>query len=89
MITRYEIIASKGNRSYLIGYTPRVSRSGLLAVMQRHGPDIIRVIDIKEEDEIRWYTSPRVHAEVAGWFIGFTGRTQKEAQQAGEVEFIK
>ena len=88
MITRYEITACKDDVTYLIGYTPRISRMGLLTVMQSHGPAIIEKLGIGNNDAISFACKPRIHAKMDGWTIGFTGRTQREAQYL-EHEYIK
>ena len=53
MITRYEITARHPDgRTYLVGYTPRKSRRGLLSAMQNVGGPMIEKLDIGEHDEI-------------------------------------
>lgn len=86
--TRYEIVAECGNKRLLIGYSPRVSRCGLLAAMQNVGPAIIQHLAIGDGDTISWHTKPRIHCLTSGWLIGFTGRTQRDAILAGELPFI-
>jgi hypothetical protein len=87
--TRYEITATReGCDTLLIGYTPRVSRIGLLHVMQRQHVELIARLGIGDDDEIAWHTRPRVHATTSGWSIGFTGRTQRDAILSGEFPFI-
>lgn len=76
--TRYEITAMKDGREYLVAYSPRKSRSGLLQAMQGVGNAIIEVCKVTDDHEIKFSCQPRVHATVNGWIIGFTGRTQRE-----------
>lgn len=86
--TRYEIAARHPDgRHYLIGYTVRRSRSGLLAAMRRVGPQTVAKLAIGESDLISWHTKPVIHADVAGWWIGFTGRTQRDARFS-ELQFV-
>lgn len=86
--TRYEIVAThQDGRAYLIGYTPRLSRQGLLTAMQKHGPAIIAKLAIGATDQMDFATKPRVHAKCAGWTIGFTGRTQRDAQTS-QLPFV-
>lgn len=81
-MTRYEIAARHPDgRALLIGYTPRLSRRGLVAAMQRHGEDVIRVLGIGAADEIAFATRPTIHAKTGAWWIGFTGRTQLDARR--------
>lgn len=88
-MTRYEITATaEGKQTFLIGYTPRLSRPGLLDAMRKHGDAIIAKLGIGDADEITWASKPRPHALTSGWKIGFTGRTQNEARTLGEHPFI-
>lgn len=93
MITRYEVTATNGTRTVLVGYTPRISRPGLLAVMQRQGDRLIATCGISDIDPIEFIVAsnchPRIHAHVGKhWIVGFTGRTQREAIQGREHDFI-
>ncbi len=88
MTTRYEVQATKEGVSYAIGYTPRVSRIGLLKLMQSFGAEIIKACEITNQHEMVFATKPRVHATVNGWVIGFTGRTQREAHNSPPVPYI-
>lgn len=88
MITRYEIAAKHPDgRAFLVAYTPRVSRPGLLAAMRQRGEAIVAKLAIGESDIMTWHTKPRVHCECSGWIIGFTGRTQLEARNS-PLEYI-
>lgn len=78
--TRYEITATNGAHTFLVGYTPRLSRPGLLVAMQKHGEQLIALCGIGDQHEIAFRCHPRIHAHVNGWTIGFTGRTQRECQ---------
>lgn len=78
--TRYEVVATKpGHPDVVVGYTARNSRPGLVALLRGRGPEIIDHCAIGDTDLISLRTQPRVHATVAGWVIGFTGRTEREA----------
>lgn len=88
--TRYEVAAkSPTGESFLLGYTPRVSRQGLLIVMQRHGEKIIAALHIGEKDQISFGTQPRPFATVAGWRLEFTGRTQRDAVHTEELPVLQ
>lgn len=88
-ITRYEILARhKDGRSFLIGYTPRLSRSGLLAAMQKQGDAIVAKLKISESETLTFGTKPRPFALTGDWRIAFTGRTQLDAKREGEMPFV-
>ena len=88
-ITRYEILATKpGQPTYLIGYTPRLSKPGLFAAIRAQAPAIIARLGIPENECFGLRRKPRMCATASGWEIGFTGRTQREAQQRGPHPFI-
>lgn len=80
--TRYEVLATKGAEQFIVGFTPRVSRMGLLRVMQGVGDFLIVQCGIGAADEITFGfnhgSKPLAYAEVSGWRIGFTGRTERD-----------
>lgn len=87
--TRYEITATKaGEATLLIGYTPRLSRPGLIDMLRRVGPEVVGRLAIGDKDRIAFGTKPRPWAETAGWRIAFSGRTQREAIINGEHPFV-
>lgn len=86
-MTRYEITARRNGCSVLIGYTPRRSKPGLLAALQKHGPALVAFLRLGDDDQITFHDSPP-HAVVSGWRLGFTGRTQASARQEGELPFL-
>jgi hypothetical protein len=89
-LTRYEIAARHPDgRALLIGYTPRNSRPGLLAAMRRVDTSLIDRLAISDTDSLIWHTKPRPHCVLRDeWTIGFTGRTQVEACNTGELMFV-
>lgn len=91
MITRYEIAAidPHGNRKFLIGYTPRHSRPGLLSAAERVGKHIIAKLSIGEDCRLIYSGHPVKRLDLSnGWTIGFTGRTQLDCRNEGELPFI-
>lgn len=85
--TRYEIEARHpdGTRFY-IGETARLSRIGLLKVMQAQGDAIVAALAIGEDDQIAFGAKPKAYATTSnGWWVGFTGRTSKDAATEGNV----
>lgn len=88
-ISKYEVAARHPDgRQFLVGYTPRKSRPGLLATMRGVGQQLIDKLPIGETDEMTFATKPTIHANVSGWWIGFTGRAKKIAKQDGEHPWI-
>lgn len=89
MITRYEITATHPDgRAFLVAYTPRLSRPGLLKAIEVRTADVIAKLGVAAGDKLDVHLRPRIHATVDQWRIGFTGRTQHEAKIAGELPFI-
>lgn len=88
--TRYEVTARHPDgRTFLVAYTPRLSRPGLLNAMRGCAVAMIAKLPIGAADIVNWATRPRVHAMIGEWTVGFTGRTQLQAKQEGEHPFIK
>lgn len=89
MITRYEIAARHPDgRAYLIGYSPRVSRIGLLNAIRKHGEQVIAKLEIGEAAQLTFGTRPRPFAITGEWRIEFTGRTQVDCRSTGALPFI-
>ncbi len=85
--TNYEITARHPDgRVYLVGYTPRHSRAGLLSAILSVGPEIVEAINMGEDDELTFTKAPRWTASTSGWKIGFTGRTLRDIKHGGETE---
>jgi hypothetical protein len=88
-MTRYEIAAHHYNgRQLLIGYTLHKSRPGLLAVVQKHAPEIIVVFGSRKTEEITIDPHPPHCCRIGEWRIVFTGRTQARANREGELPFF-
>lgn len=80
--TRYEITATHpALPPVVIGFTARKSRYGLLGIMQARGDELIALCNVGAEDGIVFSCRPKIHARVNGWTIGFSGRTERDAQQ--------
>ena len=88
-ITRYEVALTDGARSYLVGYTPRKGRPGLLACVQGVGSDVIRVTGLSERAIATYPNTRTMDLGENGWRVTFTGRTQIDAQDSRELPFIK
>lgn len=80
MTTKYEITARHSDgRSFLIGFTARKSRVGLLAVLRDRGDEILVKCGFTDGAKAE-YTKGRFPCVLSeGWTIGFTGRTKLEA----------
>ena len=89
MITRYEITAiHPDGRAFLIAYTPRLTRPGLINAIWIRSADVVARLGVAADVRLDVHLRPRIHATMDGWTIGFTGRTQHEAKMAGELPFI-
>ena len=93
--TRYEVILTNGGgypqgQLLLVGYTPRRSRPGLLEVMRQHGDAIIAVTGLSDR-HIPVYTpsTKTYHLGFDGWSVTFSGRTQIDAQDHGELRPVR
>jgi hypothetical protein len=86
--TRYEVVAcGEGIEKFLVGYTIHKSRHGLLTTM-RNRSDLIERLQIGETEQVRFETQP-VAAAIFGVGrarVEFSGRTEREAIIAGELE---
>lgn len=81
-LTRYEIAARHTDgRAFLIGFTPRKSRPGILAAMRGRAPTIIAALGIREDSVLSWGRDAATTS--CGWRIAFTGRTQKDVTERG------
>lgn len=88
--TRYEVTLTNGRTTYLLGYTSRRSRQGLLDVLRLRGSDVVEKTSMPENAIISF-----VHWNTIGfdlgfdsWHVRFTGRTQREAIVSGEHDYI-
>jgi hypothetical protein len=78
MATTYEITCCHTDgRVYLVGYTCRTTRLGLLNAMRVEGASIVRVTGMGETDELTFaHQGRRWVATLGDWTIGFSGRTK-------------
>ena len=83
--TRYEITASKNGHTALVGYTPRKSRDGLLAMVRKNGA---RFAAFTGDDNLLFGAHAADGGVSGGWVIQFTGRTQREALSEGQHPFL-
>ena len=85
-MTRHEIAARhRSGHKLLIGYTPHISRPGLLAAVQQRSPEIIVALGTNKGDKIIIETQPPHCCRIGEWCIVFTGRTEARAKREGEL----
>jgi len=86
--TAYEIHAEHADgRKYLIAYTPRKGRRGILHALESRLADgsLDRVIGSRD---LTWGERASDGCGLGEWAIEFTGRTQREAYIGGELTFL-
>jgi hypothetical protein len=77
--TKYEIILTNGPQTYLVSYTGRKSRQGLMDAIRARGLAILAITKIGA-DAIFTLNRATGAAELgSNWTIRFTGRTQRDA----------
>jgi hypothetical protein len=85
--TRYEVALEHEGRQWLVGYTIRRSRQGLLAKMREQGQAILRITAMPEDARVT-SPNPETLAFSNGSVIRFTHRTQRDAVLSGELPFV-
>ena len=85
--TRYEVVLEHAGKQWLVGYTSRRSRPGLLATMRKEGRDILAITEMPEDAEVRAEYGALVFSQ--GSVIKFSGRTQRDAVIAGELPWVR
>lgn len=89
--TKYEtVLTAPDGRRFLLLYTGRRSFAGLLSCCRKRGADLVERIGL--DDSARFNRAGAGRFPVLqfgnGWQAGFSGRTQLEARQAGELPWI-
>lgn len=88
--TRYEVIAEYAGGSWLVGYTARTGKGGLMAVVRRNDCELIERLEVGEESTCS-VSGGRLGARLDmshGAVVRFSGRTQREAIISGELDRI-
>jgi hypothetical protein len=89
MSTRYEITAKHTDgRAYLVGYIARRSHRGLTQFLTSYRIQvaIADATGLTGDTHFSFWSKPHPHWKcLAGWTIGFTGRTFLDAQREGEL----
>lgn len=91
--TRYEVVARhrQTDARVVVGFTSKLSRSGLLKVLQSRGEELIAFTGMPEDARFtmnsRTTGSGRRFAfALAGdWIFEFTGRTERECRMANHA----
>ena len=86
--TKYELVAvnKTTGQKLLVGDT-RKGRAGLFAMVQKNAADAVRIFG-NGVDNIEFGTKVSDGATMGDWVIKFSGRTQREAIIAGELNFF-
>lgn len=84
-MTRYEIAARHTDgRAFLLCYLARKTRVAIIDAMLDRGPAVAAALGIDKDLSWTWLPKSKEYA-CGGWRIGFTGRTQRDALQEGEL----
>ena len=85
--TLYEVAAIKGDRKVLIAYAGRTSRRHMWDILFERAERISKALDIPAD---QMFATPGKRSAdgftLAGWTIRATGRTERDAIMAGELE---
>jgi len=89
--TKYEtVLTAPDGRRFLLLYTGRRSLAGLLSCVQQRGAELCDRMRVPEDARCTRGGGGRfpVLDFGNGWTAGFTGRTQLESRQLGELPWI-
>jgi hypothetical protein len=84
-LTCYEIVAVRGDTRLLVCYSQSRSRNGLLAACRKRGQALIDHLWITPSDML--VAAPRAADgfTIGPWSIRYSGRTERDAIQEGEL----
>ena len=83
--TRYEITAKGPDGEFLVGYTARKTRRGMLEVMRMYHGNLIHLCDTNEMT-VPSHFKAKDGIVMGDWTIKFSGRTQRDAISNGELD---
>jgi hypothetical protein len=89
--TRYEIIATNGERTILVGYTSRKNQRGILDMLTAKLDDVefarlYMLATATKTQPSSWEAFGRKPEVASGdWTVKFSGRTQREVCTLGEL----
>jgi hypothetical protein len=75
--TKYEITLSCGAQTYLVAYSGRKSKQGLISAIRGRGLDILAITKLDESAAFTFTSA--TSAQLGDWVVRFTGRTQRDA----------
>lgn len=84
--TLYELAAIRGDQRILIAYCGRRGRGGILAACRKRGAALVALTGA---ESIGFASQAADGATMGEWGIRFTGRTQRDAIQAGELAYVE
>lgn len=88
--TRYELVATDGERTILVGYTPRKNLRGVIDMLTSSVDSVsaYRLDLLAKKTETTpgsWEVVGRRSTVVSGkWVVKFSGRTQRDCRSLGE-----
>lgn len=82
--TRYEVILTNGTLKYRAGYTGRHSQAGVRSIATKNFDDIKRLAGTPDI----WWIKPKPGFHEGEWWIGFSGRTERESILEGELVWV-
>lgn len=89
--TRYEIIATNGERTILVGYTPRKNQRGILDMLTATLDDtefarLHMLAKATDTVAASWEAFARTPEVKSGpWIVKFSGYTQRDRRTMGEL----
>jgi len=85
--TRYEVVCSHPDgRRFLVGYLLGRSGSGLFRLVRAAGPRIVNRCGLDENATFRLERGRNARAVIGEWVAEITGRTERDAILAGELD---
>ena len=88
-LTRYELaIQHPDGRRYLVAYTSRKSRDGMLTIVRSRAVSLLAACRLPDTSEIRFADRAADGAMIGEWHVNYTDRTQRQAICEGELTFI-
>jgi hypothetical protein len=83
--SRYEIILERGAERVRLAYTSRKSGRGLRDAIHKNGAELVAFCG---SEKMELGGRPMEYL-IGGWSVRFSGRTQREAIQAGELAWFR
>lgn len=81
--TRYELVLERGAERFRLCYTSRKNRRGMIDAIFRNGKELGA---FSGSQDVRF--GHGATAQLGDWAVRFSGRTQREAIQAGELAWF-